>query len=327
LIKVLIYIASNKAANVTNMVESITWSGDIGNLFRKADISLKNINGAKSDKVLFNYKLGNLVTIHSDEKEIFRGYIFNKSIDTDGNDTFVAYDELVYAGKNSTSLIVKNRLASEVINSEFKKFGITIGSIESTRYKIPKKVIQNQSLSEMVKILLEETTKNTGVNYVLNSSKGKVYLRSRANSQKLTISIDDIISGSNDSSIEELRNQVVVYKGSLEGGKDTQKYETYTVKDSSSFNKYGIMQHMESVDDDSSLSTMKNKANSLLKQLNKPEETLKIEFLGNVLCTTGNIIEVRNGVTNMSGRYYITSDSHTFSGGIHKMSLQLSKKI
>jgi hypothetical protein len=325
LIKVVLYKSSSTAYDITGLVSSITWSGDIDTLFRKVDISFKNTNDGK--KVNFNYDLGSLVMVYDSGTEIFRGYVFTRDIDSKGEDSLVAYDQLIYAGKNNVSVLVKNKMASDIIKSEFRKFGIPLGSIESTKYKIPKKVFQSETLGEMVKQLLEETRKSTGKRYVLGTKKGKVFLKSREQSTLLTIRVDDIISGSKSFSIEDLKNQVLVYKGSLEGGKDTKKYEEYVSKSSSSINKYGVMQHVESVDDDTSYNSMKNKSRQLLKEMNKVDETISIEFLGDSSCITGNIVDITNVMTGIKGRYYITSDSHSFSDGIHKMTLQLSKRL
>lgn len=329
-IKVIIHISSSAKYNVTNMLKQLTWSGDVDNLPRKIEVQLQNANNLHDGDTLVNYQTGNLVVAYEDGDEFFRGYIFSKSIDESGVDSFVAYDELVYLTKNAHSALIKNKTASETIKSLCQKYGVAVGSIESTGYKIPKKVVQGQALSDLFKELLSETRKHTKRSYIFRSKQGKVYMYSREASPKLTITVKDVISASRDESIEDLRTQVMVTKGSLEPDpkdKAAVKFTSYTKRDSSAASKYGIMQHVENVDDKMKYDAMKKKAASLLDQLNNPDITRNIEFVGDIACTTGNIIEIHDDITNIMGKYYISADSHTWESGVHKMSLQLSKNL
>jgi hypothetical protein len=327
MIKVHLFKSSKDKYDITNVIKSVAWSGDVNTLPRKIEISLKNLNDKKRYENLINYFPGNMIVVYKDKQELFRGFVFRRSIDTNGDDSLTAYDELIYATKNMVSLVVKNKSASDIIISLFKKYGVNIGKIESTGYKIKKMVFQNQAMSEVIQELLDETWRQTGKRYFLYSKQGKVYLTTRAKAMKYTIKIDDIISGSREVSIEELKTRVMVTKGSLEGEKGQPKYKTYTAYDKNAESKYGIMQHTESIDDKATLSQMKKKAQSLLKQLNRPKETIKVDFIGDVNCITGNVIEIHDEVTDVIGKYYITSDTHTFSEGTYKMSLQLSTQL
>lgn len=112
------------------------------------------------------------------------------------------------------------------------------------------------------------------------------------------------------------------------GKKKTEKkpYKYIIVTDEDSAKEYGTMQHVESVDDKTSDAEMQKIAETLLKELSEPVETFSIEFMGFVQCTTGKRIGVYNENLNMNNFFYISADSHTFSQGVHKMNLQLSKK-
>ena len=325
-IKIILYKSKTKKINITNMVKQITWSGDINTFPRKIDVQIMNTKNSKKDN-LISYDMGNLVVFYENNNEIFRGFIFRRSMSHNGEESFVAYDELIYVSKNSDTLMVKKRTASAVIISLFKKFGIAIGDIEPTGHKISKLVFTGSSLTEIIEKLLRETRKHNSKRYRLYSKKGKVYMVSRSKAPVSKISIKDVISANKEISIEDTKTQVMVTKGSIEGGKDSVKYKSYTIKDNDLVKKYGVMQEVETVDDKASYETMKKKAKSILEQLNQAEVSVDIEFKGLTSCITGTALQVEDEKTNLVGKYYITSDSHTWSDGNHKMSLQLSKRL
>jgi hypothetical protein len=149
-------------------------------------------------------------------------------------------------------------------------------------------------------------------------------------------------------SIDELKTQVKVEKGSFEttektttnkqGTKTTKddvkvtetvgaSYRSFVASNPNLIADFGIMQHLESADDKASIASMKKQAEALLQQMSKPNTTISIDFIGQNDCITGNIIQVRDEITDIIGNYYITSDSHSWSSGSHKMGLQLSNKL
>lgn len=328
-----LYTHDKKEYNLTNMLVDATWSGDINTLPRTLEVSLKNVTDKDDERRAVNFDVGNMVLLKHDDQEIFRGYIFKRSINSDGNENFTAYDELIYAVKNSHSTIIKNKTASVAITELMKKFGIQIGSIESTNIKISKLVFQAKNLSDIFLECLKYDKSRSNKSYHIFSSKGKAYVWSRAKAAKSTISINDVISSTQDVSIEDLKTKVIVAKGNFDPkaedakSKDFVPYTEVSVVDEAATKKYGTLQMIEDADDKSSLSAMKNIGNTLLAQNNKPEITSSIEFIGNITCITGKRIEIKDELTGLVGIFYITSDNHSFSNGNHKMSLQLSKKL
>lgn len=335
-----LYKPDSKKYDITNLISSVTWSGDINTLPRQAEVSL-NVTGEISSKPAITIAVGDMIIILKGNKELIRGYVFKTSTDDKGFQTLTIYDQLIYAAKNTDSLLVKNKTASDIIISTLKKFGLKAGNIEPTGYKIKKLVLDNKALSDIFDEVLQETKTFTKTSYNIYSDKGAVNMVSRKKSSKATIIIDDIITGSREVSIEEMKTQVLITKGQLDpptpkptkSGNtaktkgDTVLFTTELVKNNNLIAKYGIMQHVESVDDKTTASEMKKKASALLEQLGRTEETISMEFIGHVDCITGNIVEIKNETAKIMGRYYITSDSHSFSNGVHRMTLQLSNRL
>lgn len=310
----------------SEMLESVTWTGDINSFHRTATIDFKNTKDMK--KRLVKYSPGDLVILYKDGKRFFKGYIFKYSLSDDGSESIVCYDNLIYLAKNADTVLFKNQTAAGAIRSLCKKHGVPVGSIASTGYKFKRKLYEEKSLNDIFSDLLEETKKKTGKSYIFRAgTDGKVNLYNRDSASKLTVTINDVLGASKDVSIEDLRNKILVTKGSLDSKEKKSKYITRTAQNSSSISKYGRMQHVESVDDDYSTAKMEATAKSLLKELNRSETEMSIDFIGNIACITGNKIAIDNNLTNIDGTYFITSDSHSFSNGVHKMSLQISTKL
>lgn len=347
MIKVILMKRPGEKLDITNLVGDISWSGDENTFPRKLELQLNNTKNIKNGVRLIGYDVGNPIFFYEDGKELFRGFIFTRTLASDGKESVIAYDELIYFTKISDTILVRNKQASDVLVSMMKKYGAPVGNIKPTGFKIKKLLLDNKTISDMATDMFEETKKSNGKSFKLRALNGKVDLIERASAAVKTISIDNVISASNEFSLEEVRTQVKVTKGTLDPPettvkkttttkkpgpkpkpkKDNSAFVTYVVKDKNAIERFGVMQHLESMDDTSTLAQMKAKADSLLKELKVPVTTVSIEFIGNSSCITGNIIEVKDNLSNLSGRYYISSDSHSWSGGIHKMSLQLSKRL
>lgn len=312
--------------DITEMITGITWSGDQGTLPRQLDFDM-NINQIVGQKALVNVPAGAMIIFYEDTKELFRGYVFKVNTDTAGTQSVTCYDNLIYAVKNTHTILVKNKTASEVISSICKKFSISIGSIPNTVYKIKRKVFQGVALSEIFDEVLIETRRNTKKRYRITSTKGKVSLIPRTTTQTTTLVIDNIYSGSKEVSIENLATQVLVTKGSLENDKDAAKFKTYLAKDSKKIAQYGVIQRVEEALEKATPESMKKLADAILSQNNDPEEMYDFEYAGISSCITGKKIRLVNQTLGVNKVFYISSDSHSWSNGVHTMSLQLSNRL
>lgn len=331
-----------KKRNVSNMVTDISWSGDEETHHRTFELSLLNTIDVEKAKKLGIFALGTMLVFYKNDNELFRGFIFKKTHNSDGKVSLTAYDELIYAAKNYETILVKNETADQVIKKLCKKYGISIGTIHPTGYKIKKKLFENQSLSEIFRELLKLTSRKTKKHYKLFAKKGKVYLIAREKTTSNTIKVNDVISASREGSLEDIATQIKVVRGSLdkekqkttkskEGSNKTKNkskpYTTHTVKDKERIGYYGLIQKIEKADDDASVKEIKELAEKTLDKSKYVDMTWNMSFFGYAGCTTGHKITVHDDLSMVDGTYYISKDSHKFSNGEHTMDLQLSNRL
>lgn len=301
------------------IVTSITWSGEIGRAFRSLEVTLKNTVDGISQAVLV--ELGRELRLHSDGAELFRGVIFSHNVDARGNMTVTAYDDNVYLTKNYDSRKFVRMTASAIIREICGNFGIETDTIADTAYVIPRLIFRDRSLFEMMITALTETRKQTGRRFMITSSGGALNLVERGE-KRLDWALTDatnILDASYMQSIEDMRTQVKVLAGDLD-----RKALSFTASNPELVERFGVMQHLEVVDMDATQSAVEQKARQLLEQLAKINDEARITALGNVEVTAGVAVYVRESLTRIVGGFYVISDAHTWSNGVHRMELLVS---
>lgn len=317
--------ADKQLVNCSNMVESVEWSGDEKTHSRKLDATIINTDNLNKRTRLLNYKVGDIIFLFYGFKEYFRGAILSINIDGSGKEQIVSHDNLIYLAKSQDTVLYKNINTLDIVKKQLEAVKLPIEKLDNIPYKVGKLLCEGTSRSEIIDRAFEEATLHTGQKYKLSSRYGKVTLTTRKNAAKSTISIEDLISSSKSLSIENMANQVKVTKGSLDS--DSNNFVTITESDPKNVSLYGQFQHVVTAEEEATKDEMRKIAKQYLIENNVVSEEINIETIGYIHCTTGNKIIVKDNLTALSSEYYISSDSHTFSGGTHTMSLQLSRKL
>ena len=107
-------------------------------------------------------------------------------------------------------------------------------------------------------------------------------------------------------------NQVMIYKDSGEKVK--------IVSNKNWVKKYGILQEAYKEEKDV------NSTNAAKQLLTGVEKTASISAIGNVACRAGYSVKIKDSITQLCGKFFITNDSHTWENGIHTMTLELKFK-
>lgn len=318
-LKVIRY-TDDKKADITQLVTSISWGGDITTAYRTLDISLVNTSDGSTPYV--DITNGHVIRVYSGDEELFRGIIFKVTMSNDGDQLITVFDYNVYLTKNKDSIRFNKLKASDIIKRICKKFGIKTGTIHDTGYVIPKMIFRSETLYDMITIALTETEKKNGRTFALINSKGKLELRERKTQLRKLIIDDDrnMISSSYTASIEDRKTSVKIES---DDGKTS-----VTERDNKSETAFGKMQELETIEEGSTKTEAKKLAKEILKRMNKTDEEFNVEALGRSDITAGTAVVVNDSMTNVNGAFYVITDTHNINAdGFHTMSLKLSKTL
>lgn len=304
---------------IDNLVEAITWAGDVMQSARWVTVTINNSSDGIVPMIIFEE--GREIRIFTDDGvEIFRGIIFYQSIDIRGRVSIKAYDENIYLMKNMDTRKFIRMKASDIIRRLCNDFGITVGTIADTGYVIPKMVLRQQTIWDMMTTALTETRKQTGRRFYIYSENGLLHVSERK--EKIAALIiergTNLIHASYFRSIEEMRNKIRVFAGTAEGARNV------SVQDQALIDRYGLMQYVETLDKEAKQSELKQRADELLSQLGVIDDEARVEAIGDVRVRSGMAVYVVEPMTGIIGGYYVVSDEHVFSGGSHRMNLILS---
>lgn len=253
---------------------------------------------------------------------LFYGFVFNKSRSGSNpkNIKVTVYDQLYYL-KNKDTYVYSNKTATEVVKMIAEDFGLNLGTLDDTGYKIETRTEENTSLFDIIQNALDATTKAKTEMYVLYDKAGKLMLTNIGN-MKLGLVINEETAGNYEykSSIaDNTYNRIkLLYEDSDAGTR-----QVYIAQDSTNINKWGVLQYYEKLNDATNAKTM---ADALLKLYNAKTRTLKVsDALGDTRVRAGTMLVVMLGLgdINLSNFLLVEQVKHTFSNGQHLMGLKL----
>lgn len=253
---------------------------------------------------------------------LFYGFVFNKSRSGSNpkNIKVTVYDQLYYL-KNKDTYVYSNKTATEVVKMIAEDFGLNLGTLDDTGYKIETRTEENTSLFDIIQNALDATTKAKTEMYVLYDKAGKLMLTNIGN-MKSGLVINEETAGNYEykSSIaDNTYNRIkLLYEDSDAGTR-----QVYIAQDSSNINKWGVLQYYEKLNDATNAKTM---ADALLKLYNTKTRTLKVsDALGDTRVRAGTMLVVMLGLgdINLSNFLLVEQVKHTFSNGQHLMELKL----
>ena len=253
---------------------------------------------------------------------VFYGFVFEKSRKGSQEEMIriTVYDQLYYL-KNKDTYVYTGKTAAEVVKMLAEDFGLRVGVLADTKYRIPSRVEDDHTLFDIIQNALDETLKATGAMYVLYDDVGKLTLRG-LEEMKIDLLVDEETAGDYDyqSSIAQQTYDKIklVYEN-----KDTGKREIYIAQDSAHQNQWGVLQYYEKLESSSNAMAM---AEALLGLYNRETRTLRLQnVLGDIRVRGGTLLVVKLELGDMTLSHYMMAEQvkHTFSQGQHLMELKL----
>jgi len=266
------------------------------------------------------FQEGDPVRLRVDGQNVFYGFVFTKKRSKGPNIEVTAYDQMRYL-KNKDTYVYENKTASQVVQMIANDFNLKLGTVEPTKFVIPSRVEDNQSLFDIIQNALDLELQNKGELFCLYDDFGGLTLKNIA-SMKLNILIDAETAEDFDysSTIDsDTYNQIkLTYDNDKTGTR-----EVYMAKDSSKINQWGVLQYFEKLQKGEN---GKAKADALLELYNKKTRNLKInDCIGDVRCRAGSmpIVQLYLGDVSLSNYMIVEKATHTFKNDQHTMSLNL----
>ena len=247
--------------------EGITWETS-----RKGEPGKLTFSVVKDN--IIDFQEGNHVRLTVDGVNLFYGFVFVKKRNKEGIISVTAYDQLRYL-KNKETYLYTNKKASELLRMIAEDFRLQTGTIEDTKYVIPYRKEENNTLFDIIQSALDLTLQNQKNMFVLYDDFGKLTLKN-IESMKINLFINEETGENFDytSSIDEQTYNKIKLSYDNE---DAGKREIYIAQDSANMNAWGVLQYFDTLKKGENGQV---KADALLSLYNKKTRNLK---LSNVL--------------------------------------------
>lgn len=309
----LIISTERGVTDVTQLVSTLTWSGDSKQCARKVEAEILSSHTDRNVPVC-DCPLGSGVTLEHEGKTLFEGWIFTRERATDSSTiTLTCIDRGLYLKRNEAVYKFAGTTAEAATARVCADFGIPVGSLAATGIKLTRNFL-GVDLYSIIETMYTLASQQNSKVYQQRFEGGKLCVRERSGT-----SSDIIIEGGRNlmdatvsESVESLINAVNIYD------KDDKLLQT--VKDDALIKAFGKMQSYLKKSDDEDAA---KKAAKTLRD-NGIDHKITVNSLGDVRCTTGGSVIVRDSYTGLSGLFWIDEDSHTWKNGQYYNKLVLN---
>ena len=313
--------ADAEVLDVTDYIIRAAWSGDAEQAARKLELEVA-YNSPLKDAAFQNLNLrlgGNIEALYADDygqqAQIFNGRIFYRKRATDiYSFSIVAYDNMIYLAKSKVQMVFNNVTVTDAISRVCNEIDVPVAENNPKLNTVVSFIADGKSCTEVIDMLLEKVRADTGLRYNAVSIGGKVALVQAGTliDDYIATDITDVMKSEHSESYTNMINRVkmVDEHGGLVQTLSADNYIT----------EYGVLQEvykMQPPKDGESVDNVKA-ARALLKFI---ENESQLEALGNIQCITGYAIMVQE--EQLTGKFLITADMHSFENNLHKMTLTL----
>ena len=313
----LLVIKNKKTIDMSNLVSRVRWEGRRGASARSIQVDFLDDDGHNHDRSELDVFEGHQCIFYWKNEELFRGMFINQRQSGRKILTAKAFDNLFYLANNKDTFNFTNTKASKIFKNCCELYGIPFNGVADTGYRIPELPKPNTTAWDVIADALSLTFKSTGIRYYPLSKGGRVSLLERRQNilqwvVETGVNLEDYSYGK---SIERIKTRIKLL--SKEGTVIAEARDAELEK------KIGTFQDVVRVDDTMNAGQLTELVNSTLAENNKAVETFSVKGLGQPEIITGVGVFITVNPLDISRSYYVESDSHTFIGNHHSMSLTL----
>jgi hypothetical protein len=270
-----------------------------------------------------NLKLenGSIIRFKYDDTNIFYGYAFKHGQNKRKAISITAYDQLRYC-KSKDTIVVKNDTVTTLVNKMCNYFGLPIGLLTDTVYKLATSVQDDKTWLDIIYKALSDTLMNKGKWYALRDEFGSVAIRDLEDLRLDLVLGDESLCYDFEyqKSIDDDFYNVIKL---VSDNETTGKRDVYMSKDNNSIAKFGLLQYFEVLDKNGNPSQAKAKADMLLSLYNRETETLTLNCLGDTRVRAGTSFYASIEDVGLNKRLLVKSVTHEFLP-VHTMTVEVA---
>lgn len=313
----LIVYKGGAAYDMTNLVQSVKWSGAKSAMPRKLEVSLLDSDSHGHERPEIDITQGHMVLFRWNDAELFRGIFVSASQSSSRTATYKAYDAGMYLAKNMSTFVYQYKTATEIFQNICDDLGIEHTEVD-TDYIITDLTMPNTTAADAIWSALAKTYKGSGGRYYVVAQEGVLKLIARADNvlQLVVEEGSNVIDFSREKSIENVYTRVTLFS-------DANK-QLATASNESIEASIGVMQYTEQADSKDKQATLNNKATTLLSIKSQSEESLEVEVIGDATVYSGVAIYLELPYLGIQTTYFVDEDEHEFKGEMHTMHLKLN---
>lgn len=265
-------------------------------------------------------KNGSVVRFKFNDVNIFYGYVFKHGQNNKKEIAVTAYDQLRYC-KAKDTITAKGDTITTLAKKMCNYFNLKTATLTETRFVLPISLESDKTWLDIMYSAISDTFMNTGRKYALRDEFGGISIRDLKELQLDLVLGDESLAYDfkyEKSIDEDFYNQIKLASDNEKTG----NIDAYTVMDSNSIKKYGLLQYFEKLDKNKNSSQVKSKAEKLLGLYNREAEKLDLNCLGDTSIRAGSSFYAQISDIELKRRLIVKSVTHEFLP-IHTMSLEL----
>lgn len=307
------YARDGKVSNITQLVGDISSSGDLWEVARRLELDIMRpdrLFGVNVPAI----RLGEAVAMEEDGQEIYYGFVWSKDTDDlEAEQRLSCYDYLIYMMRSEpvTQVFVK-KAPADIIRLVCKEIGVSVGTIPSVGADFSLNA-RNETAYSIIMMCCTQMHKATGKVYypIMRNRKLCIIEKGELTDPVLEYRTEvvpgTLLSVKYQEALENMVNKIVI--------KDEKGSKVGVVSDKESLKYYGqVMKQYYKQKDEDANATAKNMLHSV-------DHVIQVTVSGDWRLRTGYSILFKT--PERSSKFYIRSDVHHWSSGLHTTDLVL----
>jgi len=266
------------------------------------------------------------VTLYVNGMSRFSGFVMTKERTGEQIISVTAYDQMFYLTRNKATYVFVNKSAKEVIQTIGADYGLTVGQISDSGWKMPQRIEEGETLVDIILSALEICGQATGKEYFLYDQAGALVVKERG--ELVTDAVLRCDGGISDYTYRtdisrDTYNAVQLYHA---GRKETER-KAYLAEKADKVKEWGRLQYYKRVAYTLNEAQLRELAENILQEKSRVVKKLVVENInGEMLLTAGNSIwlEIPDlAEISLTGMALIEGCTHVFEDGEHRMRLEI----